>query len=309
MSNSPVYAKPDSFIGVGLRHLHYDDALNHDNSLAPIDFVEIHAENFFAKGGITQALLLDVREKYELSVHGTSLGLGSNVAVPQNTLSQFADLVRRTEPKLVSEHLCFNRAMLNDKIYHSGDLLPIPFNNASLAKTVDNIQQVQDAIGRPLLIENLSAYLNPSDVPGTLKSAAKDSMSEPEFLIQLCEQAGCGMLLDLNNLIVNALNQGQAPAQVIEHVMQHVLQLPANVVGEIHLAGFSEQKVAGFIIDDHGQAVSSQCWLLYQKVLEHFPNVPTLIEWDTNLPAWETLVSQATQARCIAHERRVIGGQ
>lgn len=315
LSSSSTIAKPDPCIGVGLRHLHYDDALNHDNASAPIDFVEIHAENFFARGGITQALLHDVRKKYELSVHGTSLGLGSNLSVPQTTLKQFAELVRRTEPKLVSEHLCFNRAKVDNKIYHSGDLLPIAFNQRSLEQTAANIQQVQDAIARPLLIENLSAYLHPSELNSSgLDAHCKDSMSETEFLIALCEKAGCGMLLDLNNLIVNALNQRsslthqsdrektaeQSTEQMLGQIMKHLIKLPKQLVGEIHLAGFSERQVAGFIIDDHGQAVSQECWSLYAQVLTHFANVPTLIEWDTNLPDWHTLVSQAVHARNIA---------
>jgi uncharacterized protein (UPF0276 family) len=247
-------------------------------------------------------------------VHGTSLGLGSQLPVPPTTLKQFADLVQRTEPKLVSEHLCFNRAMIGSKIYHSGDLLPIAFNQASLEQTAANIQQVQEAIARPILIENLSAYLHPSEVHlSELDANAKDSMSETEFLIELCETAGCGMLLDLNNLIVNALNQHQlcqhhnddanakpSSQRIIDSIMQNVRQLPSHIVGEIHLAGFSEQQVAGFIIDDHGQAVSQECWSLYAQVLAQFANVPTLIEWDTNLPDWQTLVSQAVQARSIA---------
>jgi uncharacterized protein (UPF0276 family) len=298
LNTSSLSSKPDACIGVGLRHLHYDEALAHNQSQTPIDFVEIHAENFFAKGGITQALLSDVCEHYQLSVHGTSLRLGSNLPLPQQTLSQFAELVKSTQPKLVSEHLCFNRAMIDDKIYHSGDLLPIAFNEASLAQTVSNIQQVQEAIGRALLIENLSAYLNISE----MDPDSRDTMTEPEFLLRLCEMAGCGMLLDLNNLIVNALNQKHADP--IDAVLGHVKQLPKHLVGEIHLAGFSEQKVAGFIVDDHGQAVSQQCWEVYRQTIKRFPSVPTLIEWDTNLPPWETLVDQANKARDIALQQK-----
>lgn len=294
---SPL-TKPDICIGLGLRHLHYEQALAHNTQTSPIDFVEIHAENFFAQGGITQALLNDVCDKYDLSVHGTSLGLGSNLALPQDTLKQFADLVERTEAKLVSEHLCFNRAQVGDKVYHSGDLLPIAYNEKALANIVSNIQQVQDAIKRPILIENLSAYISPSQI----EAHSNDSMQEFEFLQHMCERSGCGLLLDLNNILVNALNQKEP--DVLASALAKIKTLPAQLIGEIHLAGFSEQQVAGFIIDDHGQAVSDQCWQLYKESVALFGNVPTLVEWDTNLPEWETLVEQADKARMIASGNR-----
>ncbi|MFC4700184.1 DUF692 family multinuclear iron-containing protein [Glaciecola siphonariae] len=286
--------KPDACIGLGLRHLHYDDALAHQNASSPVDFVEVHAENFFARGGITRALLSDVKEKYPISVHGTSLGLGSAVGLPASTLQQFVDLVSYTEAMLVSEHLCFNRAAFNNSVYHTGDLLPIAYNNESLEQIVSNIQQVQDAIKQPILIENLSAYVAPS----ALSELAIDSMDETEFLIQMCKSAGCGLLLDINNLIVNALNQ--KTDRVVDHVIEKMKALPSELVGEIHLAGFSEQQVAGFIIDDHGQAVSKQCWDIYKEACSLFKNVPTLVEWDNNLPEWSVLLEQTAIARAIA---------
>jgi hypothetical protein len=194
--------------------------------------------------------------------------LGSELPLPERTLKQFADLVNRTQPKLVSEHLCFNRAQLGETIYHSGDLLPIAYTESSLNQLVSNIQQVQDAIKRPLLIENLSAYLSPSDID----KYSIDSMHEFEFLTRMCEQAGCGLLLDLNNLIVNALNRKEP-----------------DVI---------DSSVA--LVDDHGQAVSQQCWQLYKEVIAYAGNVATLVEWDTNLPAWQTLVQQCNTARSLA---------
>jgi uncharacterized protein (UPF0276 family) len=293
--NTSQTTKPEPLIGLGLRHLHYDQALAHDNRTAPVDFVEIHAENFFAKGGITKALLDDVCNIYSLSVHGTSLGLGSNLALPEDTLAQFAELVEHTQAMLVSEHLCFNRAQIGEQVYHSGDLLPIAYNAQGLSNIVDNIQQVQDAIKRPLLIENLSACIAPTQIDAN----NRDSMSEFEFLAQMCEQAGCGLLLDLNNIIVNALNQKEP--DIIASALAKIKSLPPSIIGEIHLAGFSEQQVAGFIIDDHGQAVSEQCWQLYKETISHLGKVPTLVEWDTNLPEWQVLLEQTTRARAIAN--------
>ena len=281
-------------IGVGLRHPHYTQSLSDLAINQAIDFVEIHAENFFAKGGISQALLEDVRDKYQISVHGTSLGLGSGLPVPQQVLAQFAKVVDTSRAFLVSEHLCFNRAKVDGQILHSGDLLPLAYNQASLDILTRNIDQVQSYLQRPILIENLSAYVKASEI----EPSAKDEYSEIEFLIALCKQSGCGLLLDLNNLIVNALNQKEHDPHT--HILNNVRQLPPELIGEIHLAGFSPKQVNGFIVDDHANAVSEQCWRLYREAIAHFGNVPTLVEWDNDLPEWEVLVSQAKRARDYA---------
>ncbi|MFC3120866.1 DUF692 domain-containing protein [Agaribacter flavus] len=294
MNNFVSHSQPNPYIGVGLRHPHYEQSLSHNQTEIPIDFVEIHAENFFAEGGITRALLEDVCNKYALSVHGTSLGLGSQLPVPNDILEKFADLVEFTQPRLVSEHLCFNRAAIDKQVVHTGDLLPIAYDNASLLNIVEHIDHVQNKIKRPILIENLSAYLSPQDLSGDVK----DTMSEIEFLTEMCRRAGCGLLLDLNNLIVNALNQNvENPLQSIQSALT---PLPADLIGEIHLAGFTDKKVEGFIVDDHGAAVSQQCWDLYEYIVSSFGNKPTLIEWDNNLPEWSVLVAQASTARHIA---------
>lgn len=313
--NNKSDTKPSSLIGVGLRHSHYaaalseqpiaDEALNSINENGKkhnIDFVEVHAENFFAAGGVTQSLLHDIAQAYSLSLHGTSLGLGSTLPVPIDILQQFTKLVKRTQPLLVSEHLCFNRAQVNGDILHSGDLLPIPYNTQSLRTIVTHIQQVQDSIQRPLLIENLSAYITPSE----LVAHTKDDMTEFEFLVSMCETAGCGILLDLNNLIINELNRKTPNPLAI--IQQRLQALPAHMVGEIHLAGYTEQIPASdedinqtdIIIDDHGAPVSKQCWQLYQYALQQFPGTPTLVEWDTKIPAWSVLVNEANKARSIA---------
>lgn len=283
--------QPNALIGVGLRHSHYSQALTNNALNQQIDFVELHAENFFADGGIALTLLRDISEKYPLSIHGTSLGLGSNMPVPKEVLKRFAEVVKLSQAKWVSEHLCFNRAQIDGQILHSGDLLPLAYNQKSLTILTDNIAQVQDTLKRPILIENLSAYIKASLVD----SNQTDNMSEFEFLIALCKQAGCGLLLDINNLIVNALNQGQS--DIVSHVYSQIKTLPANVVGEIHLAGFSDKQVNGFIVDDHANAVSDHCWALYKKSKALFGKVPTLIEWDNDLPTWEVLVGEAQKAR------------
>lgn len=281
-------------VGLGLRHPHYDDILSKPELNKNIDFVEVHAENFFAPGGISRQLLLDVKDKYPISIHGTSLGLGSRTDIPSLVLQNFAELVQSSDAFLVSEHLCFNRAMLNDKLVHSGDLLPIAYNESSLQVLVNKIEQVQSLLKRPILIENLSAYLKVED----LDLNEKDSFSEVEFLIELCHRSGCGLLLDINNLIVNAINQGQQ--NIIESIQKTLVKIPKNLIGEIHLAGFTQQQVFGFVVDDHAQAVSEECWTLYKTAIELFGYKPTLIEWDNNLPEWEVLVKQVDKAKSIA---------
>jgi uncharacterized protein (UPF0276 family) len=292
---NPFQAKPQTqpLIGVGLRHPHYTSSLSDLPINKHIDFVEIHAENFFAQGGISQTLLADVAAKYKVSVHGTSLGLGSGLPVPHDTLEQFAQVVDVSHAFLVSEHLCFNRAKVGDRILHSGDLLPLAYNQASLDLLTQNIEQVQTRLQRPILIENLSAYIQAHEIDAN----ETDEFSEMAFLTALCKQAGCGLLLDLNNLIVNALNQKLASP--VQNIIDNIAQLPSHLIGEIHLAGFSPKQVQGFIVDDHASAVSAQCWQLYENALARFGNVPTLIEWDNNLPEWEVLVAQADKARAL----------
>ena len=315
MSNTQLTAndkKPNPVIGVGLRHSHYPDLLQGDKQ--NVDFVEVHAENFFAKGGASRAVLQDVIERYALSLHGTSLGLGSISALPEDVLSQFAELVQQTNPMLVSEHLCFNRAPISSsgksaQVVHSGDLLPIPYNQASLDNIVSHIQQVQERIGRKILIENLSAYIKPSQ----LVADARDSMTEFQFLIEMCYKAGCGLLLDLNNLIINELNRANSAGRVnnaassssfsLSNIQEQLELLPPHLVGEIHLAGYTSSQQQAFIIDDHGAPVSSQCWDLYEFAIQHFEATPTLVEWDTQIPEWPVLLAEANKARHIAEKR------
>jgi uncharacterized protein (UPF0276 family) len=296
--NNLVSAKPDTLIGIGLRHSHYSDVLSGEKQ--NIDFVEVHAENFFAAGGASRSIIHEIAQAYPLSIHGTSLGLGSTLATPDKVLQQFTELVKDTNPILVSEHLCFNRAELDGNILHSGDLLPIPYNLDSLNNIVAHIQHLQECIQRPLLIENLSAYISPSQ----LVLHSQDQMTEFEFLIAMCKQSGCGLLLDLNNLIINELNKRtQHPLDTIK---AQISSLPIEVVGEIHLAGYTDQSQGSelghshFIVDDHGAPVSKQCWDLYQYALQQFPNTPTLVEWDTQIPEWSVLLGEANKARRLS---------
>lgn len=276
-----------SKIGVGLRHPHYKEALLGTSS---IDFVEIHAENFFAEGGMLPELLSDIALQYPISLHSTSMGLGSAVGINGDYLQRLKQLSQQINPILISDHACFTWSNINGKSVHAGDLLPLEFTQQSLQVMVDNVNQVQQLLGRQILVENLSAYVefNFSD------------MSETEFLSELVEKTGCGLLVDLNNLLVNARNfSDQKPLTVARKWLREV---PSDAVGEIHLAGFTKVKEGELIIDDHSQPVSPECWLLYRDAVALFGAVTTLVEWDNNLPSWSTLLDQAAKARSISME-------
>ncbi|HWI12351.1 MAG TPA: DUF692 domain-containing protein [Burkholderiaceae bacterium] len=272
--------------GVGLRQPHYTALLD---SVPPLGFVEVHSENFFADGGAALAVLRRAREHYAVSLHGVGLALGSAVGLDPWHLERLALLARAIEPVRVSDHASFARAprVPDGPIVHANDLLPIAFTEAALAVMVANVSQVQERLGRTLLVENLSAYV----------SFADDSMSEPEFFTQLCRRSGCGMLLDVNNLMVNALNAGVADP--LAACCGFVDALPLGIVGEVHLAGYADAD--GLAIDDHGSRVRPAVWSVYEHALRRFgAAVPTLVEWDTDVPALDVLLGEAARATTIA---------
>ena len=270
--------------GIGLRHPHCAQVLD---ALPPLGFVEVHSENFFADGGAALQVLHAARAHYAVSLHGVGLALGSAAGVDPWHLDRLARLAARIDPVRVSDHACFARAAMvpGGAVLHGNDLLPIAFNDASLDILCANVARVQDRLQRPLLVENLSAYLSFSD----------DEIPEPEFLAALCRRSGCGLLLDVNNLMVNALNA--QVADPLAHCQAFVDALPAGIVGEIHLAGYCEAD--GIVIDDHGSCVRPDVWRVYAHALQRFGSVPTLVEWDTELPALEVLLGEAEQASAL----------
>ncbi len=274
--------------GVGLRHPHYTDFAE---AAALPDFVEVHSENFFALGGASRALIDSVRSRCDVSLHGVGLGLGSALGVDERHLARLTDLVTRVEPIRVSDHACFARASLPGQTVpvHGADLLPLAFTPASLDILCDNVGRVQDALRRPILVENLSAYWAFDD----------DRIAEPEFLAALCRRAGCGLLLDLNNLVVNATNAGAA--DVVAAACGFVDALPADAIGEYHLAGCTPVE-SGPMIDDHSQPVSDAVWAVYDHALRVIGPRPTLVEWDLDLPPWAVLLGEAERARAVAGE-------
>ncbi len=274
-------------IGVGLRHPHYAEVLAKP---APIDFIEVHSENFFAQGGANRAFIQQVAAQYPVSLHSTALGLGSQTDIAQQYLSSFKRLIDDVKPFLMSDHAAFAWGMVNGKKVHAGDLLPIAFNQKNLRNMATNIDRIQQLSGKKILVENLSAYLIPNG----------STMSETEFLVSLTEITGCELLIDLNNILVNAHNFSRLPA--MEYTTKWLKEIPENVVGEIHLAGFSDVPLGDLAIDDHSQAISDDGWAIYKSALQRFGAQPTLIEWDNNLPSWQTLISEAQKARVIAEQ-------
>lgn len=281
-------------IGVGLRHQHYADALSQPyGAIADekiIDFVEVHSENFFAQGGASRALIREVAQCYPVSLHSTALGLGSYAQVKYDYLDSLKELIDVVNPFLMSDHAAFSWTELNGKIQHAGDLLPIAFNQTTLQAMANNINELQQSTGHKILIENLSAYVQPTD----------STFSETEFLVKLTELTQCGLLVDLNNLVVNANNFSSDSE--FEYAKNWLQEIPQGLIGEIHLAGYTPVEAREFVIDDHSQPVSKVGWQLYKLALQRFGAIPTLIEWDNNLPQWDALLNEAKKARTLARE-------
>ncbi len=248
-------------------------------------FIEVHSENFFADGGLALAVLDAGREAYPLSLHGVGLGLGSAVGLDDWHLDRLARLVRRAQPRWVSDHACFARVGTG---LHAGDLLPIPFNDESLSVMVRHVDQVQQRLGRPLLVENISAYVG----------WAGDTLAEPEFFNELTRRSGCGLLLDVNNLVVNARNAGRDAEAAAREAMRWVDAVRPGSVGEIHLAGHCDLP-DGLVIDDHGSQVRDEVWRVYGHAIHRLGPTPTLIEWDTDVPALAVLLAEAERASAM----------
>lgn len=274
--------------GIGWRQPHEAELLQRRPVLG---FIEVHSENYFAEGGAALAVLAQAREAYALSLHGVGLALGSAAGLDAWHLDRLAALVQRMQPVRVSDHACFARAphAPGGPVVHGNDLLPLGFNDESLRILCANVQQVQERLRRPIGVENLAAYLGWAD----------DTQAEPQFFNELARRTGCWLLLDLNNLAVNALNAGLDP---LAEGSAWVDALDARHVGEIHLAGYDDS--GDIVVDDHGSRVHAPVWQLYRHAVQRLGAVPTLIEWDTDVPALDVLLEEAARADALAAELR-----
>lgn len=267
--------------GIGWRHAHERELLERRPA---VPFIEVHSENFFAEGGAPLALLAAAREHYDVSLHGVGLALGSAAGLDAWHLDRLSALARRTEPVRVSDHASFARAPRRHgaPVLHASDLLPVAFTRASLELMCANVQRVQDRLQRPIGVENLSTYLGWAD----------DAMAEADYFNQLAQRSGCWLLLDVNNLVVNALNAKSADP--VAAACAFVDAIEPRHVGEIHLAGYDDS--GELVIDDHGSRVHPPVWQVYTHAIGRLGPVPTLIEWDTGLPALDVLLEEAAKA-------------
>jgi uncharacterized protein (UPF0276 family) len=274
--------------GIGLRSPHVAEVLA---SRPPIPWLEVHPENYMGGGPALRALER-IRRDYPVALHGVGLSLGSAGGLDERHLGRLAALAARLEPALISEHLSWSStggAYLNH-------LLPLPYDEETLALVTRHVGQVQDRLGRQLLVENPSSYLR----------YAHSRIPEPDFLAELTRRAGCALLCDVNNVHVTCRNFGLDPSAYLD-------ALPAGAVAEIHLAGHRVNDADGrpVLIDDHGSRVAGPVWQLYERALERFGAVPTLVEWDTDLPALAVLLDEARSAtrrlEIAAHRERHVG--
>lgn len=266
----------DALAGIGLKDGH---ALPLLEGAAAVDFLEIHAENYFVAGGPRLRRLERLRERLPLSLHGVGLSIGGEAPLDEAHLDALAALLQRFEPRWFSEHLAWSS--------HGGtwlnDLLPLPYDDATLQRVCEHIDRVQTRLRRPMLLENPSSYV----------AFECSTWDEGAFIAEVVRRTGCGALLDVNNAYVSGVNHGRDPWALIE-------ALPVDAIGEIHLAGFAEDRDAAgdrMLIDHHGAPVDAAVWALYQRTLERLGPRPTLIERDNEVPALPVLAAEAAHAR------------
>jgi uncharacterized protein (UPF0276 family) len=287
----PRYVQPAAQVlaGTGFKHEHLAAILADEI----VDgFFEVHAENYMGAGGPPHRMLTAIRQNYPLSLHGVCMSIGGMADLDPQHLARFRDLVLRYEPLLVSEHLAWSS---HEGAFYN-DLLPLPYTEAVLDRVCEHIDQVQEAIRRPLLLENPSTYV----------AFASSTMTEGDFIRAVAMRTGCGLLLDINNVFVSAINHGYSAEK-------YLTDFPVELVGEIHLAGHSEQRDDEdelLLIDSHDRSVADPVWELFRGVTTRIGPRPTLVEWDSDLPEWPVLRAQAMKAHSImcAQERLVEEG-
>lgn len=266
--------------GIGLKPQHYDAILDAEHPLGRPFWIEVHPQNYFGDGGPPHRWLSAIAELLPISFHSVGLSLGSAEGLNSSDLEKLALLCERYRPAMVSDHLSFS-GNAHDRF---ADLLPIPYTQDSLNHFASQVDRVQDRLGRQMLIENPSCYLAYRD----------NQMSETEFLGELISRTNCRLLLDINNIVVTTGNLGGAAED-------YLAAIDPDWVGEIHLAGHAtEQHESGpLYIDDHGSAVSARVWELYAGFIQRAGPTPTLIEWDTDVPDYATLIAEAAKADAV----------
>lgn len=276
--------------GTSLKHEHLPSILADDTQGG---FFEVHAENYMGAGGPPHHALTRVRRDYAVSLHGVCMSIGGTQPLDKVHLERFKALVDRYEPALVSEHLAWS----THNTTYFNDLLPLPYTPATLSRVADHIDEVQEMIGRPILLENPSTYV----------VFPQSTMSETEFMRNLVRRTGCRLLLDVNNVFVSATNHGYS-------ALTYLADFPLDQVGEIHLAGHARQADDEgdlLLIDSHDGPVADAVWKLFEIVIEQCGPIPTLVEWDSAIPDWPILKAEAVAAQAILdrHSQRLMPGK
>jgi uncharacterized protein len=273
----PIFPTPLKS-GAGFKHEHFHDILQDEDG---VGFFEVHAENLMGEGGAPHAALEKLREDYPIFLHGVGMSIGGETPLNREHLQRFRKVAARYEPMFVSEHLAWST---HDTTYYN-DLLPVPYTKPVLERVVSHIHQFQDELGRKMLLENPSTYV----------AFEQCDMSETDFLREIVKQTGCGLLLDVNNVYVSATNHKYSPEEYLS-------EFPLKHVREIHLAGHAteeDENGAPLLIDAHDREVADAVWTIYQNVIAKIGPVPTLIEWDNDVPAWSVLKDEAAKADLI----------
>ena len=279
-----------SLAGTSLKHEHLPSILADETQSG---FFEVHAENYMGAGGPPHDALTRIRHDYPVSLHGVCMSIGGPQPLDKTHLGRFKSLVERYEPALVSEHLAWS----THNTTYFNDLLPLPYTSATLARVADHIDEVQEMIGRPILLENPSTYV----------VFPESTMSETDFIHRLVRHTGCGLLLDVNNVFVSATNHGYS-------ALTYLADFPLEHVGEIHLAGHASQTDDEgdlLLIDSHDGPVANAVWILYEIVIGQCGPIPTLVEWDSAIPDWPILKAEAIAAQTILdrHSQGLMSGR
>ncbi len=263
-------------VGIGLRHAHYADI---PKERPDVGWLEVHPENYFG-GGINRHHLEKSRELYEMSFHAVGLSLGSADGIDLDHLQKIKELIEIYQPFQFSDHASWSAS----GNAHLNDLLPLPYTEETLSKLCENVDRAQDYLGMQILVENPSTYIDFAD----------NEMNEQNFMNEAAKRTGCKILLDINNIYVQAHNHGHDPYKYINDITP-------KYVGEMHLAGYTEQPVEDktILIDTHSKPVHDPVWDLYAHAVGHIGETPTLIEWDEELPPLSTLVQEAHRARRV----------
>ncbi|MCB0415071.1 MAG: DUF692 domain-containing protein [Bdellovibrionales bacterium] len=264
----------DFRLGVGLRPPHYPDFLQ--DTPNPIEWLEVISENFMDTHGQPREILLKIRERYPVALHGVSLSIAGTDSFNPAYLKKLKQLITDVDPLIVSDHLCWTGV----HGYNIHDLLPVPYNEELLTHISERIDFIQNYFQRPWVIENVSSYIQYSH----------SSMPEEEFLNQLCKKSGCGLLLDINNIYVSAKNHDFDPYTFLNSI-------DSQFVRQIHLAGFTDQ--GDHLFDTHSKPVYPEVWDLYESYIKKSPGVPTMIEWDDDIPEFQTLIEEALKAKTL----------